>query len=228
MLGEPSGLLAVNRSPGAGVHAVLEGHAALTHPVDPTGCEAHHGRYGARVAHFVPTTLNRPSARSAPRPPLLGLGCWSALQSKLTNMLFRIGRLSMMSMTVSWRRWLCLVTARCGVDRLHRRPGSLAVVPVAWASVTDGSRCPTARCRLPFDRTSRPRLGDRSPPRPTSAHVVAGATAIELTAADGNTASGTVVHLDPDLDLALVEIDHELGRPLAIGRADGATSERSS
>jgi S1-C subfamily serine protease len=54
----------------------------------------------------------------------------------------------------------------------------------------------------------------------TSAHVVAGATAIELTAADGNTASGTVVHLDPDLDLALVEIDHELGRPLAIGRAD--------
>jgi S1-C subfamily serine protease len=54
----------------------------------------------------------------------------------------------------------------------------------------------------------------------TSAHVVAGATAIGLTAADGTTASGTVVHLDPDLDLALIETDRVIGRPLAIGRAD--------
>jgi len=54
----------------------------------------------------------------------------------------------------------------------------------------------------------------------TSAHVVAGGTAIELTAADGTTASGTVVHLDPDLDLALVETDRQIGRPLAVGRAD--------
>ncbi len=54
----------------------------------------------------------------------------------------------------------------------------------------------------------------------TSAHVVAGATAIDLTTADGNAASGTVVHLDPDLDLALVETDREIGRPLVIGRAD--------
>ena len=53
----------------------------------------------------------------------------------------------------------------------------------------------------------------------TSAHVVAGGTAIELTAADGSVAQGTVVHLDPDLDLALVETDHPIGRPLAIGRA---------
>ena len=54
----------------------------------------------------------------------------------------------------------------------------------------------------------------------TSAHVVAGATAIDLTTADGSAASGTVVHLDPDLDLALLETDRELGRPLTIGRAD--------
>jgi S1-C subfamily serine protease len=54
----------------------------------------------------------------------------------------------------------------------------------------------------------------------TSAHVVAGGTAIELTAADGAAASGTVVHLDPDLDLALVETDRPIGRPLALGRAD--------
>jgi S1-C subfamily serine protease len=53
----------------------------------------------------------------------------------------------------------------------------------------------------------------------TSAHVVAGATAIGLTAADGTTASGVVVHLDPDLDLALVETDRPIGRPLVIGRA---------
>ena len=54
----------------------------------------------------------------------------------------------------------------------------------------------------------------------TSAHVVAGATAIGLTAADGSAATGTVVHLDPDLDLALVETDHDLARPLVVGRAD--------
>ena len=54
----------------------------------------------------------------------------------------------------------------------------------------------------------------------TSAHVVAGGTAIGLTTADGAAASGTVVHLDPDLDLALVETDRPIGRPLAIGRAD--------
>ncbi|MGH9133739.1 MAG: trypsin-like peptidase domain-containing protein [Ilumatobacteraceae bacterium] len=54
----------------------------------------------------------------------------------------------------------------------------------------------------------------------TSAHVVAGGTSIELTADDGTTANGTVVHLDPDLDLALVESDRAIGRPLAIGRAD--------
>ncbi len=54
----------------------------------------------------------------------------------------------------------------------------------------------------------------------TSAHVVAGGTAIELTAADGTEASGTIVHLDPDLDLALVEADHPIARPLALGRAD--------
>ena len=54
----------------------------------------------------------------------------------------------------------------------------------------------------------------------TSAHVVAGGSAIELTTADGSTASGTVVHLDPDLDLALLETDRRLGRPLVIDRAD--------
>jgi S1-C subfamily serine protease len=53
----------------------------------------------------------------------------------------------------------------------------------------------------------------------TAAHVVAGGRTIEATATDGRSAGGTVVHLDPDLDLALVELDHSLGTPLVLGRA---------
>jgi S1-C subfamily serine protease len=58
----------------------------------------------------------------------------------------------------------------------------------------------------------------------TAAHVVAGGRSIEVTAVDGAVAGGTVVHLDPDLDLALVAIDQPLGRPLALGRAGRDTS----
>ena len=135
-------------------------------------------------------------------------------------MLFGIARLSMMSMTTSRRRWLCLVTAvlpliACTDDRDH----SLFSPARGPASPMEAAvQVRVVGCR------SIEHLGQGSVIGPrlvlTSAHVVAGATAIELTTADGSVASGTVVHLDPDLDLALVEIDHQLGRPLAIGRAD--------
>ena len=169
--------------------------------------------------------------RSAPRPPLLGLVCWSALQSKLTDMLFRIGRLSMMAMTLSVAT-VGLARRRPSpcVDRLHGRPGSLAVLAGARAGVTARSRCPGARRRLPFDRTSRPRLDDRSPARPdVGSRRGRRRPRSSSRPPTANTASGTVVHLDPDLDLALVETD----RRARAGRWPSvepirATSERSS
>jgi Trypsin-like peptidase domain len=46
----------------------------------------------------------------------------------------------------------------------------------------------------------------------TDAHVVAGSTSLELRI-DGRTASGTVVHLDPRLDLALIQLTADFAWP---------------
>ncbi len=126
----------------------------------------------------------------------------------------------MTSMTLMCRRWVWLVIVvpsliACTDDRDHSlfSPVRGPVSPIEAAV-----QVRVAGCR------SIEHLGQGSMIGPrlvlTSAHVVAGGTAIDLTTADGNAASGTVVHLDPDLDLALLETDRELGRPLAIGRAD--------
>lgn len=139
---------------------------------------------------------------------------------ELTDMLFRIGR-------VSITKWA-----------IQRRRGGLAIAAVlltvtACADDRDGTSLDPAPAEItPLDAAVQVRVGGCSLIDHlgqgsmigarlvlTSAHVVAGGTAIGLTATDGTTASGTVVHLDPELDLALVETDRRIGRPLPIGRA---------
>ena len=123
-------------------------------------------------------------------------------------------------MTVSSRRWIWLIIGvpaliACRDDRDH---SLLSTVGGPASPLEAAVQVRVAGCR------SIEHLGQGSMIGPrlvlTSAHVVAGATAIGLTAADGSAATGTVVHLDPDLDLALVETDHDLARPLVVGRAD--------
>lgn len=53
----------------------------------------------------------------------------------------------------------------------------------------------------------------------TAAHVVAGATDVEVIDTDGERAGASVVHFDPDLDLALLRLDEAVGDPIAL-RAD--------
>ena len=126
----------------------------------------------------------------------------------------------MTSMTLTCRRWVWLVIVvpsliACTDDR---DPSLFSPVRGPVSPIEAAVQVRVAGCR------SIEHLGQGSMVGPrlvlTSAHVVAGGTAIDLTTADGSAASGTVVHLDPDLDLALLETDRELGRPLAIGRAD--------
>ena len=126
----------------------------------------------------------------------------------------------MTSMTLMCRRWVWLVIVvpsliACTDDR---DPSLFSPVRGPVSPIEAAVQVRVAGCR------SIEHLGQGSMVGPrlvlTSAHVVAGGTAIDLTTADGSAASGTVVHLDPDLDLALLETDRELGRPLAIGRAD--------
>ncbi len=126
----------------------------------------------------------------------------------------------MTSMTLMCRRWVWLVIVvpsliACTDDR---DPSLFSPVRGPVSPIEAAVQVRVAGCR------SIEHLGQGSMIGPrlvlTSAHVVAGGTAIDLTTADGSAASGTVVHLDPDLDLALLETDRELGRPLAIGRAD--------
>lgn len=52
----------------------------------------------------------------------------------------------------------------------------------------------------------------------TVAHVVAGATKVEVRGAHG-TADATVVYFDPVLDVAVLEVDPRLAPPIAIGMA---------
>ena len=49
----------------------------------------------------------------------------------------------------------------------------------------------------------------------TAAHVVAGATDVELIATDGRRTGGEVVLFDPDLDLAVIRAGSPIGTPLA-------------
>ncbi|MEY2554025.1 MAG: hypothetical protein QOC57_1885, partial [Ilumatobacteraceae bacterium] len=52
----------------------------------------------------------------------------------------------------------------------------------------------------------------------TVAHVVAGATRVEVRGAHGN-AEATVVYFDPILDVALLKVDPHFAPPIAIGTA---------
>jgi Trypsin-like peptidase domain len=50
----------------------------------------------------------------------------------------------------------------------------------------------------------------------TSAHVVSGRDTIEVSGDDGVTRTGTIVHSDPDLDIALIEVDGLADRGLVV------------
>lgn len=55
----------------------------------------------------------------------------------------------------------------------------------------------------------------------TAAHVIAGATEIEVTDIDGNRTTATPVLFDPDLDLALLRVADPIGTPIRL-RAEAA------
>lgn len=59
----------------------------------------------------------------------------------------------------------------------------------------------------------------------TAAHVVAGATAVEVIAVDGARSPADVVLFDPDLDLAVLRTEIAVGVPLAPRVAEASTGE---
>jgi Trypsin-like peptidase domain len=59
----------------------------------------------------------------------------------------------------------------------------------------------------------------------TAAHVVAGASAVEVEDTSGHTASADVVSFDPDNDLAVLRTDEHLGDPIEVRTAKARADE---
>lgn len=110
---------------------------------------------------------------------------------------------------------LLLVAAACGSDE----SGATVDIAAATAAAVD-VRSSGCGPRLGFGSGTVVGNGVIL----TAAHIVAGSEAIEVFSADDRSSAASVIHFDPDLDIAVLRPDDPIGAPLPL-RDEAETGE---